>query len=66
MNKFYFTFGSDENYPYQNTYLIVVAFTLKKAIEVFQKKYPKSAVRRSELRVLVYRKRVGSAGFSLL
>ena len=40
MNKFYFTFGSDENYPYQNTYLIVVALTLKKAIEVFQKKYP--------------------------
>ena len=38
--KFYFTFGSDINQPYQNTYLIVIAGSKSTAIEKFRKKYP--------------------------
>lgn len=40
MNKFYFTFGSLEQFPYQNTYLIIIADNLAKAIATFRKKYP--------------------------
>lgn len=39
-NKFYFTFGSDPGFPYQNTYLIVMAYTEKEAIQKFREKYP--------------------------
>lgn len=39
-NKFYFTFGSDSGFPYQNTYLIVIAKTLHEAIGKFRNKYP--------------------------
>lgn len=38
--KFYFTFGSDANQPYQNTYLIVIADSKSAAIEKFRRKYP--------------------------
>ena len=38
--KFYFTFGSDPEFPYQNTYLVVVANSLSEAVEKFRKKYP--------------------------
>lgn len=37
MKKFYFTFGTDEGFPYQDTYLIVMATDLKEAIEKFRK-----------------------------
>ena len=39
-NKFYFTFGSDSGFPYQNTYLIVIANTESEAIMKFRSKYP--------------------------
>ena len=35
-SKFYFTFGSDPGFPYQNTYLIVHAKDMKEAIEKFR------------------------------
>ena len=38
--KFYFTFGSDPEFPHQNTYLVVVANSLSEAVEKFRKKYP--------------------------
>lgn len=38
-NKFYFTFGSDSGFPYQNTYLIVIADCKGEAMTKFQKKY---------------------------
>ena len=40
MNKFYFTFGSLEQFPYQDTYLIIIADDLAKAIAAFREKYP--------------------------
>ena len=40
MEKFYFTFGSDPGFPYQNTYLIVYAKNLDEAIEKFRAKHP--------------------------
>lgn len=39
-NRFYFTFGSDPGFPYQNTYLMVMADTKQEAIRKFRKKYP--------------------------
>lgn len=39
-NKFYFTFGSDKDYPYQNTYLIVIADCMGEAMTKFTSKYP--------------------------
>lgn len=39
-NKFYFTFGSDPGFPYQNTYLIVEAVIESSAIRKFRKKFP--------------------------
>lgn len=39
-NKFYFTFGSDSGFPYQNTYLVVIADCKGEAMTKFQKKYP--------------------------
>lgn len=38
--KFYFTFGSSKNFPYQNTYLVVVARNKSNAREGFRMKYP--------------------------
>lgn len=40
MEKYYFTFGSDIKYPYQNGYIIVQADNLNQAIEKFRNKYP--------------------------
>lgn len=37
---YYFTFGSDERYPFQSTYLVVIADSRHEAIEKFRKKYP--------------------------
>ncbi len=38
--KFYFTFGSDPGFPYQNTYIIVMADTERAAVEKFRAKFP--------------------------
>lgn len=42
MNKeaFYFTFGSNEQFPYPNSYLVVVAQSERVARAIFQDKYP--------------------------
>ena len=40
MQNFYFSFGSDESYPYPNRYLIVQAKTYKDAVKGFREKYP--------------------------
>lgn len=40
MERFYFTFGSDQGFPYQNTYLIVLAETKSDAVRKFRAKYP--------------------------
>lgn len=40
MVKYYFTFGSDNGFPYQNTYLIVAGTSEKDCIDGFRKKYP--------------------------
>lgn len=40
IEKFYFTFGSDSGFPYQKTYLIVIAETKQEAIRKFREKYP--------------------------
>lgn len=38
--KFYFTFGSNEKFPYPNSYLVVIAENEKQACEVFRKHFP--------------------------
>ena len=38
--NWYFTFGSDKNYPFQNGYLIVKAESIHQAIDLFKVKYP--------------------------
>ncbi len=38
--KFYFMFGSDPGFPYQNTFIIVMADTEKEAVEKFRAKFP--------------------------
>lgn len=40
LTRVYFTFGSWEQYPYQNTYMVVEAETYNAAIAEFRKKYP--------------------------
>ena len=40
MNKFYFTFGSNSQFPYQNTYLVVIADSEREAVQKFRAKYP--------------------------
>lgn len=40
MEKYYFTFGSCERFPYKNTYLVVVASSLDDATAAFREKYP--------------------------
>ena len=39
-NKFYFIFGDNMDFPYKNTYLIVIADCKGEAMTKFQKKYP--------------------------
>ena len=39
-SRFYFTFGSDPGFPFQNTYIIVLAESEKAAVEKFREKYP--------------------------
>ena len=42
MNLFFFTFGSDEKYPFKSTeFVMVVADTEHEACEKFTAKYPK-------------------------
>lgn len=40
MEKYYFTFGSWEKFPYQNTYLMVVASSYGDAVRGFREKHP--------------------------
>ena len=40
MANFYFTFGSDERFPYQNGYLIVIAENKHEACRIFRSHYP--------------------------
>lgn len=40
MSKYYFTFGSNPQFPYQCTYLVVIAGNKKEAVRKFQQKYP--------------------------
>ena len=40
MEKYYFTFGSWEKFPYQNTYLVVVASSYGDAVRGFREKHP--------------------------
>ena len=40
LTPFYFTFGTDPEFPYQNGYLVVYASTLSEAVRKFQEKYP--------------------------
>lgn len=40
INNYYFTFGNDILFPYQNGYLIVKAYTLDEAIQKFRNKFP--------------------------
>lgn len=40
MRKFYFTYGSDEQFPFQNGYSIVIADDIHQAIGKFRKYHP--------------------------
>lgn len=40
MKKFYFTFGSDEKFPYQNGYIVIIAEKYGDAIEKFKNTFP--------------------------
>lgn len=40
MEKYYFTFGSSKQFPYKNTYLVVVASSYNDAVKGFRKKHP--------------------------
>lgn len=40
MEKYYFTFGSWKRFPFQNTYLVVIASSYRDAIKGFREKYP--------------------------
>lgn len=40
MNRYYFTFGSDERYPYPNSYMVVEANSMNEACDIFSEKYP--------------------------
>lgn len=40
LNNYYFTFGSDERFPYQNTYIIIKADNINVACDAFLKKFP--------------------------
>lgn len=43
MEKYYFTFGSDEGFPFQNTYIVIIASSYRDAVNYFQSKYPNRA-----------------------
>ena len=43
MNKFYFSFGSDPQFPFYKGWVEVAADTLEKAIEKFRARYPDRA-----------------------
>lgn len=38
--KFYFTFGSSEKFPWQNTYMVIISSDYWDAVDAFRKKYP--------------------------
>lgn len=40
MEKYYFTFGSWKRFPYQNTYLIIIASGFDDAVSSFRERYP--------------------------
>ena len=40
MEKYYFTFGSSNKFPYQNAYLIIVASSYGDAVRGFREKHP--------------------------
>jgi hypothetical protein len=40
LEKYYFTFGSDEQFPYQNGWVEVHAENMQEACELFRQKYP--------------------------
>lgn len=40
MEKYYFTFGSGRKFPYQSTYLVVVASSYGDAVKGFREKHP--------------------------
>lgn len=40
MKRFYFTFGTSDQFPYQSTYLVVVAPDYNEAVKTFRSKYP--------------------------
>ncbi len=39
MEIYYFTFGSNEKYPYQNTYIAIIALNYADAIIAFKERY---------------------------
>ena len=40
METYYFTFGSAEYFPFQNTYMVIIAASYRDAIACFRDKYP--------------------------
>ena len=38
--RFYFTFGTEGYFPFNNTYLVVYAESYKEAVALFRKRYP--------------------------
>lgn len=40
MNRYFFTFGSDPQFPFQNTYLVIEAKDINQAIGIFRLLYP--------------------------
>ena len=43
MKRFYFVFGSDPEFPYQNGYLVVCAKNINDALTEFRRHYPDKA-----------------------
>ena len=40
MNKFYFTFGCDKNFPFKNSYIIIEAEDIEQAARIFKALFP--------------------------
>jgi len=40
MNKYYYTFGSDKMFPFQNGWIVIKADSWKSAHEIFMKHFP--------------------------
>ena len=40
MERYYFTFGNSEQFPYQNTYLVVISSDRMDALQAFREKHP--------------------------